>query len=98
MSCGDNLVEIEEARPGWLESNDNHRYRITAGTVNPAVTSARHGVPWLYATFGMPEYDRDKPVLSDGRKQRAQPIVAALNRGAIDPEECIALLNTHAWW
>lgn len=98
MTWEDNLVELDSARPGWLDSKRNRRYRLGSGTVQPCVTSSMHGVPWFYAAFGDAKYDRDKEVLSVDRANRAQPFVDMLNRGAVGPEECIELLNQHAYW
>ena len=43
--------------------------------------------------FGMPEYDRDRPVLSEYRKKKANEILLELNAGNITEKEAFKSLD-----
>lgn len=65
-------------------------YYFMEGTVQPIVVSKD---PHFFHHFGRPEYDRNKPVLSDYLREQAQPIVDKLNAGTITREEAKKLLD-----
>lgn len=59
-------------------------YRLGAGTVQPFVACDD---PCFMFHFGMAEYDRSNPVLTESVKQKAQPIVDALNAGTMTTQQ-----------
>lgn len=74
---------------------DPTKFYLCPGTVQAFVVRER---PWFHRAFGKAEYDRNKPVLSDARRERAQPIVDRMNAGEVSPDEGMALLDRHAFW
>jgi hypothetical protein len=71
------------------------KFILCSGTVQPYVFREQ---PWFMRHFGCAVYDRDKPVLSEGRRARAQPIIDRMNAGELTPEQGMELLNEHAFW
>ena len=66
---------------------DPNKFRITTGTVQcMVVRMGDETLPLLSHHFGRPEYDREKPILSDSLREQAQPIVDALNANTLDWE------------
>lgn len=76
------------------EENDASKFYISIGTVQPYVVRRK---PWFMRHWGLAEYERDKPVLSEGRFRRALPIVEKMNSGELSPEEGMAALEKDAW-
>jgi hypothetical protein len=61
------------------------KYSIGIGTVQPYVRGFAESPSIQH--FGLPEYDRAKPVLRDGLRTLAQAIVDELNMGTISETE-----------
>lgn len=72
------------------ENFDPTKAYLSSGTVQPIVL--RH-TPWLCHSFGAAQYHRDLPVLTDGVREQAQPIVDRLNAGEITDEQAKAELS-----
>jgi len=60
-------------------------FTIRAGTVQPFVSGFSTS-PFIQH-FGRAEYDRNIPVLSDSLREKAEPIVLALNDRSISEDE-----------
>ena len=67
------------------------KYKIDTGTVQPYV-GGFEDAPFIQH-FGRPEYDSREPVLPEGLKNQAQPIVDDLNDGKISEEEARSMLK-----
>lgn len=61
------------------------RYTVRLGTVQPYVAGFSDS-PFIQH-FGMPEYDRNRPILRDSLRERVEPIVADMNKGRISESE-----------
>lgn len=71
------------------------RFQLCVGTVQAYVY--RH-TPFFMQHFGCTTYERDRPILSERRRQVAQAIVDLMTDGALSPEEGMERLNREAFW
>lgn len=80
------------------KTNDPTVYRLSTGTLQPVVfREGTKTIPMFLYHFGRAEYDRDKPVLPDALRERAQPIVDKLNSGEILEDEAKKMLDRIYW-
>lgn len=67
---------------------DSTKYEIGVGTVQAYVCrQGNKDIPMFFQHFGRAEYDRDKPILSKGLKEKAQEVCNLLNSNEIDETE-----------
>lgn len=73
-----------------MNDYDDNKYILTYGTLQKMVVRRS---PHFMHFFGIPEYDKNIPVLNDRARAEAQPIVDKLNSGELTEEEAIKLLD-----
>lgn len=68
-----------------------NKWKLYSGTVQAYV--AREGEPLTMFFFGLPQYDRNKPVISEYKKEKTNKILDQLNNNEISEDEAKSLLK-----
>lgn len=73
---------------------DKHKFYLGSGTVQPYIGRA---TPFLHHGFGMAQYDRDKPVVTESVRRQVQPILDLMNAGDMTQEDGLAAIDNIFW-
>lgn len=82
-------------RTNVTHKGKGERYQLCTGSVQCYVSGFTGGK--LTHHFGMAEYDRNLPILTDSKRSRATPIVDALNAGTLTEEQARKELDKIRW-